>query len=530
MWNGIGKRLRGAAPRAYPRHRLAILKARAEAGSDHLLYTMIAPTSEGAPCRARLVDIYARPPEEGEEEGEEGMATEGVRERGANESARPLSGGGGGVPSAEGTAAEEEEEEEEDGSSAVRPLEVEFEALMDWDQTSHMARLREPFRKGSRIGDFVSKWTPYHQGKIDDVFGFLEVKPEIKQLPSGIFTVVLPPGCSVYADDMLFWAMIGFDVTKVGRFNLDWGRGYGFRNVEQRTIYLSGEQRLPSSEVENYLVGPRAQLGVSRGANASKEVKVMFIMEKNVKKTFNITSPSGNLHEVARLLVTGLLEDLNLGHLYLVESQEEDGSVLIQTKRVRDTGIQLHLEASPDTAATLGMRQAIVILHFDTEDDPGLDTSLRLSRKDGDKAVEEAAAAAAATAAAAELETEEALVGEDAGEEEEEEEEEEEPAAVGAADATAKEGWKYARLLLNKIAPFTVVMLGARGSSYVHDQGTMNVVGYYSSRRRLLPVEIFLAGDETVLILKFLASNLAPYIFEESVSIYVVFEIETVQY
>ena len=518
--SGAMKRLALDPSLRFTSRRLALLSARSQPGSDLLEFNMVSSASEGVSSSAKIIDVYSmglprglRGEKEDEETDVEGDAPAESDMMAAGE-----------YP---------EQPPPRNPTPPPAPLALEFEALVDWKSTKHTATIREPYKPGKTIADFVTKWTPYHQGNLDNTFQFLEIKPQLMFIPSGRFTLVLPPGCAAYTDDPLFWSMLGFGRKYISAHNYpDGSTVYGAVNTNPTVSYLTGEesQRALEFKVEDVLTGPRAFLDLKE--HQPKEVKITFELQKNMRLTLRGRGEHGGLLDVANKLCESLIRQSNLAHLYVLAEDAGDGKVELKARQVTGVNILLHLRPSESAARILGMNPGTSVLHFGRARGAaeGYLSTLTLTLPPDKKESGEAATGHEESGAEEEEEEEEKE------EEEEEEEEIDDEEAVegeqeeGAGRLEAERGPEQQRgSYLQRLAPFSVVLVGQRGGSFVQGLGTVNVACYCGRNSKLTAAEIRVAGDQSVLSVKILQADLSPHVFRESVRVFLVLEMFSLQ-
>jgi hypothetical protein len=515
---------------------LALLKTVSVPGSDILDFNFVSPSSEDGPCWARLVDIYVLD----EQPSQQLRPPTPVVIR----SPTPL------VQERPDPLEEQEEEEPEDqDASAISaaPLTLSYQVKVDWKRIFHQATLKTPYKKGTRISDFVGKWNSYHQRNVSAAFPFLKVKPAIMYVPSGIFTVVLPPGCVVYTEDPLLFGLLGFSgklAKPLRGFSSGGGAPgtvfYGFRNSTQEVQYISGDEgpRSMTDDVEAHLVTHRVSVDLRK--HDPKEIKVTLGLLDNMQFVASGASEEANdLEEAASNLAANIVEKANLKTGYLqAEANADDGSVTLKAKQERGNRFLVVLAPSTETARLLGLTEITSsLLHFGlgagmegsglTASD-SFQTSLTLAlpqrqlsgEEEDDEDDDEQ------TDQEEDEDFQEAVAGDEVEEEEErlaEPQNARDPGAAPAIDGRADQA--ASGDALDSIVPFSVLLLGQRGTSFVQDWGFTPLVGYMSRSKRLTSVSVKLQGSQSVLSLKLLKSDYRPYSFPHPLSVYVVLQI-----
>ncbi len=516
---------RYAAPKAFQLSRLALLQTATTPGSDILEFNFVAPTSEGESCWASLVDLYTRTGAAGG--GEEASPPPPLDPVSAEdlEGLLPLS------PPLPPQPDPPEPSPSPPQPQPKTPLILAYDCTVDWKRTSHQARVNSPYKEGTTLATIITKWTNYHQKNASQAFHFLEVKPSLTfEAEKSHFALVLPPGCSVYCDDRLFWPLLGFSSKKIKSYAATGESSpslYGFQNRTGKTLTLIGDEgkRYPGNEVESLLAVPRAQFSLRE--HQPREIRITFILDRSVSFAASGSSPSGSLLEAATDLVAEMerLSNLDVGSLAATTLNEK--TVLLSAAQKEGNVHILRLAPTQETADTLGVERTTNLLHFGLDAGAAAGSGLVAASPYVSRLTLSLPSGSGPSPPPPPPEPQESLQdGREAGEDSAARPPErtvDDDAAIAVA-ATPPPSQAFS---LRALAPFAVILLGGRSTSYVTNWGMTSVVGYYNKKLELTPVRVSLPGDQSNLCMRLIASDFKSYIFQETLDVYAVLEIES---
>ncbi len=396
------------------------------------------------------------------------------------------------------------------------------------------------------MSSIVQRLTGTHQKNADKAFEFLKVKPTIKYvLADHKFQITLPPGSGIYSDDKLLWPSLGFAPKQIAErrdFSRE-GELFGFRNQTRGFLYLSSEdKKYPGETMEAATKVPRASLGLKNHDPAT--VKVIFALDHGLKFEATQTLQENNLAQTMKSLTDAIAIKMNLApNAFVVTELSETGYDKVEIKTVQKDGRKflLHLTPTEETAKALGLDGHRIVLHFGLDLGAREAFGLQASEPFVDrftvfvKSLEEPDAAE---------EEEEDEVEEEEGEEEEEEEEgdpeedtfddaeeelveeeeqrEERPPASTVSARKRSTCWSN---YFGRVSPFSIIVLGQRGSSFVEGQGFASIAGYHNRKGRVTPVQIKLPGDQSHLLVRVLSDDYTPHVFQRDLIVHLVLEI-----